>query len=100
MKIRKNLFLTYIDALQNRVDELPENIDEQYQVTKQGYEGEKAFAQILESYGAEWWLYDLQIKNYNHIQFDFVVITDDAIIQFEIKNYTGDYYFENHKLYR
>ncbi|MEB6247046.1 hypothetical protein MXM23_02130 [Mammaliicoccus sciuri] len=56
MKIRKNLFLTYIDALQNRVDELPENIDEQYQVTKQGYEGEKAFAQILESYGAEWWL--------------------------------------------
>ncbi|PNY95920.1 nuclease-related domain-containing protein [Mammaliicoccus sciuri] len=100
MKIRKNLFLAYIDAFQNRVDELPENIDEQYQVTKQGYEGEKAFAQILESYGAEWWLYDLQIKNYNHIQFDFVVITDDAIIQFEIKNYTGDYYFENHKLYR
>ncbi|ARB41197.1 hypothetical protein B5728_11560 [Mammaliicoccus sciuri] len=51
MKIRKNLFLAYIDALQNRIDVLPENIDEQYQVTKQGYEGEKAFAQILESYG-------------------------------------------------
>lgn len=51
MKIRKNLFLTYIDALQNRVDKLPENIDEQYQVTKQGYEGEIAFAHILEAMG-------------------------------------------------
>ena len=28
------------------------------------------------------------------------MVTDEAIIQFEIKNYTGDYYYENGKLFR
>lgn len=80
MEVHKNLFLTYIDALQNRIDALPESIEEQYLVIKQGYEGEKTFARILENYGAEWWIYDLEIKHFNHIQYDFVVITDEAII--------------------
>lgn len=100
MKLINNLFIDYVEAVKERVEDFPKELDEQYQVIKQGFEGEKQFASLLNEIEGLWWIYDLQIKNYNQIQFDFLVITDDEIIQFEIKNFTGDYYYDNQKLYR
>lgn len=100
MKLINNLFIDYIEAVKERIDEFPKEFDEQYQVIKQGFEGEKQFANFLNEIEGLWWIYDLQIKTYNQIQYDFLVITDDEIIQFEIKNFTGDYYYDNQKLYR
>ena len=100
MNLQKPLIINYVDALRGRIDKIPDQLEELYTIWKQGYIGEKEFSEILNEQKSETWLHDLQFKNYNQVQLDFIVVTDEAIIQFEIKNYTGDYYYENGKLFR
>lgn len=100
MNLQKPLIINYVDALRGRIDKIPDQLEELYAIWKQGYIGEKEFSEILNEQKSETWLHDLQFKNYNQVQLDFIVVTDEAIIQFEIKNYTGDYYYENGKLFR
>ena len=100
MNLQKPLIINYVDALRGRIDKIPDQLEELYAIWKQGYIGEKEFREILNEQKSETWLHDLHFKNYNQIQLDFIAVTDEAIIQFEIKNYTGDYYYENGKLFR
>lgn len=100
MNLQKPLIINYVDALRGRIDKIPDQLEELYAIWKQGYIGEKEFSEILNEQKSETWLHDLQFKNYNQVQLDFIAVTDEAIIQFEIKNYTGDYYYENGKLFR
>ncbi len=100
MNLQKPLIINYVDALRGRIDKIPDQLEELYAIWKQGYIGEKEFSEILNEQKSETWLHNLQFKNYNQVQLDFIVVTDEAIIQFEIKNYTGDYYYENGKLFR
>ena len=100
MNLQKPLIINYVDALRGRIDKIPDQLEELYAIWKQGYIGEKEFSEILNEQKSETWLHDLQFKNYNQVQLDFIVVTDEAIILFEIKNYTGDYYYENGKLFR
>ncbi|GGI38903.1 nuclease-related domain-containing protein [Mammaliicoccus stepanovicii] len=100
MKLHKPLLLFYLEALNGRIDMIPIKLEEQYKILKTGYEGEQKFANILNLYHTKWCIHDVQLKNCNQVQFDFIVVTDEEILQFEIKNYTGDYYYENHKLFR
>lgn len=100
MNLQKPQIFNYIEALQGRIEHLPEEMEEAYAVMKQGYDGELEFAQLLQKNTDCWWIHDLQIKNQNRIQFDFIVINDESIIQFEIKNFSGDYFYEKQKLFR
>ncbi len=100
MNLQKPLIINYVDALRGRIDKIPDQLEELYAIWKQGYIGEKEFSEILNEQKSETWLHNLQFKNYNQVQLDFIAVTDEAIIQFEIKNYTGDYYYENGKLFR
>lgn len=100
MNLHKPILIDYVEALRDRTETFSEQLEEQYNLLKQGYEGEEKFSRILNTFEVAWWIHDLQLKNSNQIQYDVLVVTDEEIIQFEVKNFTGDYYYENHKLYR
>ncbi|WP_323702904.1 nuclease-related domain-containing protein [Mammaliicoccus sp. Dog046] len=100
MKLQKPQIFNYIEALQGKIEHLPKEMEETYAVMKLGYDVESEFARLLHETTDCWWIHDLQIKNQNKIQFDFIVINDETIIQFEIKNFSGDYFYEKQKLYR
>ncbi|BAC12749.1 hypothetical protein [Oceanobacillus iheyensis HTE831] len=71
-----------------------------YEMIKQGYEGEKRFDQLNgEMNGYSLILQDLLFTHNNTTyQIDSVIITADTIYLIEIKNYKGEYIYENDKL--
>ncbi|UOQ83654.1 nuclease-related domain-containing protein [Gracilibacillus salinarum] len=73
-----------------------------YQNLSRGFEGELQFDSIVRNYGNNLTVInDLRLKNNNkNFQIDSTVITNDTIYLFEIKNFLGQYYFDNEILFK
>ncbi|OEH53328.1 hypothetical protein AQ616_16645 [Oceanobacillus sp. E9] len=71
-----------------------------YEKIKQGYEGERRFDQLCDEIdGNNLILQDLLFTHNNTtFQIDSVIITKDTIYLLEIKNYKGEYIYENDRL--
>ncbi|MBS4218220.1 NERD domain-containing protein [Bacillus sp. FJAT-49711] len=69
---------------------------------EKGFIGERMFDDWVDKLTKKWTvLKDLQIKSNNSIfQIDSMIITQESILLFEVKNYEGDYYIEDEKWYR
>ncbi|WP_323703731.1 nuclease-related domain-containing protein [Mammaliicoccus sp. Dog046] len=88
-------FHRLIESLMKRT-ELSQDILQKYDNYKKGKEGEEKFLKVLQSIKGLNYIYNLQMKN--SYQFDFIVVTDQCIYQFEIKNYSGNYEYRNGNL--
>ena len=69
---------------------------------KKGYEGEILFDSLTERLQCKCFiLNDLLLKLNNTVfQIDSLIIMQEAIYLFEVKNYEGDYYYESDRLYK
>lgn len=94
--MKKNYY-SVIGSLIGRTYISPQDI-QKYETYKKGKEGERKFLEILNSIDQLEFIYDLQLQSTQNYQFDFIVITDKIIYQFEIKNYFGKYEFNNGNL--
>lgn len=90
-------YYTLIESLIGRI-ELSNQEIQKYENYKKGREGEDKFISILKSINHVEYIYNLQLKNNQYYQYDFIVITDKVIYQFEIKNYYGAYEFKDGNL--
>lgn len=82
--------------------ELPEDKKRYYLSLKKGYEGESMFDQQIEEklHNNCYVLNDLLLQfNNTTFQIDTVLIFGNMLRPFEVKNYEGDYYYENDKIY-
>ncbi|CQR45928.1 Nuclease-related domain protein [Paraliobacillus sp. PM-2] len=93
--------LVILEILMKR-KELSQRDYMKYQHLMRGYEGELRFDSYLKRYGKNLMvLNDIQLKyNEKYFQIDTIVITNDIIYLFEIKNYHGQYYFDQDILYK
>lgn len=66
-----------------------------------GYEGEKQFANMLENLTGNWLaMHDLLLECSNsQFQNDFILIAQNKVYLFEVKNFEGDYYIEDDNWY-
>nr|WP_263312965.1 nuclease-related domain-containing protein [Mammaliicoccus sp. Marseille-Q6498] len=60
-----------------------------------GLEGEQQVENILKQVDNLSYCYNLSLNLKNRIQIDFLVITDQIIYHFEVKNYSSDYTFQD-----
>lgn len=90
-------YYSVIESLIGRTYISPQDI-QKYENYKKGKEGERKFLEMLKSINQLEYIYDLQLRSTQNYQFDFIVITDKIIYQFEIKNYFGKYEFNNGNL--
>ncbi|WP_312889188.1 nuclease-related domain-containing protein [Desertibacillus haloalkaliphilus] len=69
---------------------------------KKGYEGEIIFDSLTEKIQSECFiLNDLLLKQNNTMfQIDSLLIFQESIYIFEVKNFEGDYYYESERLYK
>jgi hypothetical protein len=69
---------------------------------KKGYEGEIIFDSLAEKLQCECFiLNDLLLKlNNTMFQIDSLIIIQETIYFFEVKNFEGDYYYESDRLYK
>ena len=77
--------------------------DKQYYANlKKGYEGEVMFDRLIEKLTCECLiLNDLLLKQNNTLfQIDTLLITQDSLYLYEVKNYEGDYYYDSDRLYK
>lgn len=89
-----------LNSLNKRL-ELSAN-EKQYLVNLQkGFEGEKMFDSFTEKLIENGYIiHDLLLQTNNNIfQIDSTIITLEEIHLFEIKNYEGDYYYQNDRIY-
>lgn len=86
-------------ALNTRM-ELPEKEKQQYRSMVKGYEGELEYDRWMTALETEHLvLNDLLLEvNGSVFQIDSLVIFQDMIYLFDVKNYEGDYYYEGEKL--
>ena len=93
--------LHILEYLNTRMD-LSEGDKRNYLNLKKGYEGEKLFDSLIETIQSDCIiLNDLLLKNKSTIfQIDSLIIFQDLIYLFEVKNYEGDFYYESDSLYR
>ncbi|MBS4174442.1 nuclease-related domain-containing protein [Bacillus sp. FJAT-49736] len=68
---------------------------------EKGFEGELVFDKCIENLSDNWLIMnDLLLETNNTIyQLDSILISPDTIHLFEVKNFEGDYYFEDDKWY-
>ncbi|MRX74376.1 NERD domain-containing protein [Bacillus lacus] len=68
---------------------------------RKGYEGEKLFDSMTEKIQSECFiLNDLLLKQHNTtFQIDSLIIFQEAVYLFEVKNFEGDYYYVSDRLY-
>nr|WP_263314855.1 nuclease-related domain-containing protein [Mammaliicoccus sp. Marseille-Q6498] len=90
-------FFKIMEALIGRA-ELDYSDLQKYDKIKKGKEGERKFLSHLNTNTEMNYIYNLEVPQSDDYQFDFLVISDDYIYQFEIKNYFGKYNFQNGKL--
>ena len=92
--------LLILEALNCRM-KLTEKDKQTYLSLKKGYEGEVLFdSKTLKLECDCFILNDLLLKHNNTVfQIDSLIITQERIYLCEIKNYEGDYYYENDRLY-
>jgi hypothetical protein len=69
---------------------------------KKGYEGEVKFDSLTASIDREFYiLNDLLLESNNTtFQIDSLIITQESIIPCEVKNYEGDYYYQDDKFHK
>lgn len=84
----------YFQSLIGRA-ELTENILKSIQNKSSGNDGENYFSAILDCDTDIVYLNDFQFTYNSQVQIDTIVIDDQAIYLFEIKNYKGIYYLED-----
>jgi len=91
--------LRILTSLNTRM-ELPEKDRQKYWSLLKGYEGELHFDRWIDPLETEnLILNDLLLEvSGSMFQIDFLVIFQDTIYLFEIKNYEGDYYYDGEKL--
>lgn len=91
--------LQVLDALSNRM-ELSDKYKQYLHHLQKGYEGEVMFDSLVKDLPDDCLiLSDLLLQmNNNTFQIDSLIISD-AIYLFEIKNFEGDYYYENDRIY-
>ncbi|MEH7883706.1 nuclease-related domain-containing protein [Bacillus sp. JJ1609] len=91
--------LKILTALNTRMD-LPEKERQQYWSLLKGFEGELQFDRRIASLETEnLVLNDLLLEVSGSVfQIDSLVIFQDTVYLFEVKNYEGDYYYEDEKL--
>jgi hypothetical protein len=89
-----------LEALNRRM-KLTEKDKQSYLSLKKGYEGEALFDSMTAKVDCDCLiLNDLLLKHNNTLfQMDSLIITQERIYLCEIKNYEGDYYYENDRLY-
>lgn len=98
---RESKELIIFSLLNTRMD-LSQNERQQYCNLKKGYEGERRFDSLTECLSDKFLiLNDLQLEsNSSLFQMDTLLITQDILIPCEIKNYEGDYIYENDNFYK
>ena len=92
----------YYKALEKRTELYFEEKRNLYNIEK-GFDGECLYDKIFDEVGHEnvYILRDLHLKAGKSItQFDSIVISIDRVVVNEIKNYSGDYIYENNVWYR
>lgn len=100
-KPRKEPYLLSILEILNRRMALSKTDRQLYYNLKKGYEGEVRFDGFIVKAEIDCLiLNDLLLKvNNQTFQIDSLLITNHAIHFFEIKNYSGDFYYENNHFY-
>lgn len=92
----------YYKALEKRAELDFEEKRNLYNIEK-GFEGECLYDKIFDEIGHDnvYILRDLYLKAGKSItQFDSIIISIDRVVVNEIKNYSGDYHYENNGWYR
>ena len=89
-----------LKSLNNRM-KLSDRDKEYYFNLKKGYEGELLFDSLTEKLECDCLiLNDLLLKVNNTVfQIDSLILVEEALYCFEVKNYEGDYYYEQERLY-
>lgn len=92
---KKSGELLILDSLNKRM-ELSEKYKSRFYTLQKGYEGEVLFESYIAKQQANFLvLSDLfLVFNSKHFQIDSIIITDDKIYLFEVKNLEGDYYYD------
>ncbi len=85
--------IVYFTSLTNRIDK--SSLDSQMATFLKGLEGEVIIYQKLKLINHLPFLYNIELNINNRVQIDFLVVFDDYVYHFEIKNYSGDYYIKN-----
>jgi len=93
--------LIILRSLHNRMN-LSETDRQSYYSLEKGYEGEVMFDRLTEKLQCECLiLNDLLLKvNNTTFQIDTLIISQDKLFLFEIKNLDGDYFLEQDRLYK
>lgn len=86
--------------LNTRMELAPDD-KKRYLNQKKGYEGEVMFDELTAGLDSKFYiLNDLQLEhNTTSFQIDSLFISQHTLIPFEIKNFEGNYYFENDNFY-
>jgi hypothetical protein len=92
--------LQILEALNTRMG-LVEKDKQHYLVLRKGYDGEVLFDSMTEKLDCDCLILNDLLLRINHtvFQIDALMITFDTVYFFEVKNYEGDYYYENEKWY-
>lgn len=97
----KPKLLQVLEILDPRMD-LPDDTKRYYHSLKKGYEGERLFDQKVESLLTNdcFVLNDLLLEvNNTTFQIDTLLLFSNILRPHEVKNYEGEYYYENDKIY-
>lgn len=88
--------LSYLNTRMN----LPENDKKYFLNLKKGFEGEVMFDLLTEKLQCDCLILNDLLLKVNNITFQIdTLIIKDSLHAFEVKNYKGDYYFEDDKFY-
>lgn len=100
LKIRQEPKGLKILGILNKRMELSVLDKENYFRLKKGYDGEVRFDALTEKLECECYiLNDLQLKaNNTHFQIDTLIISENTLYPFEVKNNEGDYVYDGEKL--
>lgn len=92
---KKSLELQILASLNNR-SKLSEKYKSRFFTLQKGYEGEVLFESYIENLQNNYLiLSDLfLLTNSNYFQLDSIIITDDKLFLFEVKNFEGDYFYD------
>lgn len=92
--------LQLLESLLSRMD-LAEKEKQYYLNLKKGFDGEQRFDQLTDKYQSKFLILNdllLQVNN-TTFQIDSLLIADTIHI-FEVKNYSGDFYYESDRIYK
>ncbi|MGG1675589.1 nuclease-related domain-containing protein [Neobacillus sp. NRS-1170] len=98
--LTKTAELIILGILNTRMD-LPKDARQKYLSLEKGYEGEVKFNSLSEKLGCECLILNgllFKVKD-TKFQIDSMIISQPKIFMNEVKNFEGEYYYENEKFY-